>query len=203
MQLRFGKRVAVMPQLDVPEKVAADNAGIHHNSKHSSLERLANNAVSAAGRAVSAISKAADSATRVRIWPVKSGTTLEKYILHENRNPYIAALLGSVYRHNLASESMHTMSIDEALTKIRGQKQAGAVELLNHVNAVNIAGGGGLRGDFYTGQYRVFADSGILFWYNFGISIGAISAAMNALRRQSFVYGSQKAYGIDIFPSWI
>lgn len=165
---------------------------------HGGLSRLVSTAGSVTGKAVGVLSRVAS--TTSGVWPIRGGSALERYILHENRNPYIATLLGSIYRHNLTPEHGHPVSTEEALTELREKGHEGSIRLFNSVNAANIAGGGGLRGRFYSGQYKAFNDLGLIFWYNIGISIGTMSAVMNAIRRQALVHGPQKSYGIDFSP---
>jgi len=120
---------------------------------------------------------------------------LERFLLHETRNPYVANVLTAI-----AISQDSRISLEEAITLVREQGHKGVLALLNYINFFMYLGGGGLRGIFYDGQQIAFEKVGITAKFHYGVSIGGVVAPIYGLRYLQSRDGPQATKGIDISP---
>ena len=83
----------------------------------------------------------------------KDSKSLEKFLLEETENPYIANILVSIYNDN---HDISRMSVKNAMENARQGDVQLIVNLLGNISAAGVWSGGSSRGFYHVGVYEAF-----------------------------------------------
>jgi len=120
-----------------------------------------------------------------------SKSLLEKFLLDDNENPYVANILVSIYNDK---HEFSRISIKNAIESAKNGDSKSVTDLLENINTAGVWSGGSSRGFYHVGVYEALKD--IKTKINVGVSIGAFPAVFRCLRAQ----GIETRYGKDLSP---
>ncbi len=122
-----------------------------------------------------------------------SKSLLEKFLLEETENPYIANILVSMHNDN---HSYNRISMGNAIESLKKGDYQSTANLLGNINTAGVWSGGSSRGFYHVGVYEAFDKLDIKTKINVGVSIGAFPAVFRCLK----THGIETKYGEDLSP---